>query len=108
MPFMTAAFDISHDWDDPEDLHALLQVIRAQRDDANVRRIRYAYFLAEQWHRGQFRQSGEPYILHPLAVARIVVDLRMDDDTIIAALLHDVLEDNHEVKPEMISKEFGD
>ena len=89
---MAAAYEISHDWDEPEDLHAMLQALRTQRDDANVRRIRYAFFLAEQWHKGQFRQSGEAYIHHPLAVARIVVDLRMDDDTIIAALLHDVLE----------------
>ncbi len=108
MPFMLAAYEISHDWEEPEDLHAMLQVLRAQRDDANVRRIRYAYYLAEKWHTGQFRRSGEAYIHHPLAVARIVVDLRMDDDTIIAALLHDVLEDCPDVKPEMISKEFGE
>jgi len=108
MPFMLAAYDISHDWEEPEDLHAMLQVIRAQRDDANVRRIRYAYYIAERAHAGQARKSGEPYILHPLAVARIVVDLRMDDDTIVAALLHDVLEDCPEIKPETIAKEFGD
>ncbi|MDR3688995.1 MAG: bifunctional (p)ppGpp synthetase/guanosine-3',5'-bis(diphosphate) 3'-pyrophosphohydrolase [Fimbriimonas sp.] len=105
---MTAAYDISHDWEEPEDLHAMLQILRAQRDDANVRRIRYAFFRAEQWHAGQYRQSGEAYIHHPLAVARIVVDMRMDDDTIIAALLHDVLEDCPDVKPETISKEFGE
>ena len=105
---MVAAYDISHDWEEPEDLHAMLQVIRAQRDDANVRRIRYAYYMAEQAHAGQIRKSGEPYIVHPLAVARIVVDLRMDDDTIVAALLHDVIEDCPDIKPETISKEFGD
>ena len=105
---MVAAYDISHDWEEPEDLHAMLQVIRAQRDDSNVRRIRYAYYLAEHAHAGQTRKSGEPYILHPLAVARIVVELRMDDDTIVAALLHDVLEDCPEVKPETISQQFGE
>jgi GTP pyrophosphokinase len=105
---MVAAYDISHDWEEPEDLHAMLQVIREQRDDANVRRIRYAYYFAEKAHAGQYRKSGEPYILHPLAVARIVVDLRMDDDTIVAALLHDVLEDCKEIKAETIAKEFGD
>ncbi len=105
---MVAAYEISHDWEEPEDLHAMLQVLRAQRDDANVRKIRYAFFLAEKWHAGQFRRSGEAYINHPLAVARIVVDLRMDDDTIIAALLHDVLEDCPDISPEMISKEFGE
>ena len=86
----------------------MLQVIRAQRDDANVRRIRYAYYIAEQAHAGQVRKSGEAYIHHPLAVARIVVDLRMDDDTIVAALLHDVLEDCPEIKPESIAKQFGE
>ncbi len=108
MPFMVAAYDISHDWDEPEDLHALLQVIREQRGDANVRRIRYAYYVAERAHAGQARKSGEPYILHPLAVARILVDLRMDDDSIVAALLHDVLEDCPDIKPETISGAFGD
>ena len=103
---MVALYDISHDWDEPEDLHALLQSIREQRDDANVRKIRYAYFVAERAHSGQARTSGEPYILHPLAVARILVDLRMDDDSICAALLHDVLEDC-DVGPETIGREFG-
>ena len=78
---MSAAFDISHDWEEPEELHAMLQALRIQRDDANVRRIRYAYYVAEQAHAGQFRKSGEPFIHHPLAVARIVVNLHMDDDT---------------------------
>ena len=108
MPFMSAAYDISHDWEEPEDLHAMLQVLRDQRGDANVRRIRYAYYIAEKAHSGQFRKSGEPYIVHPLAVARIVAELRMDDDTIVAALLHDVLEDCPDVKPESIAKEFGE
>jgi guanosine-3',5'-bis(diphosphate) 3'-pyrophosphohydrolase len=103
---MVALYDISHDWDEPEDLHALLQSIREQRDDANVRKIRYAYFVAEQSHWGQTRSSGEPYILHPIAVARILVDLRMDDDCICAALLHDVVEDC-DVTPEKIEAEFG-
>lgn len=105
---MLADYEISHDWEDPEELHGLLQTIREQRDDANVRRIRYAYYLAERAHRGQSRASGEPYITHPLAVARILVDLRMDDDSICAALLHDVLEDCVEVKGEEIAKAFGE
>jgi GTP diphosphokinase / guanosine-3',5'-bis(diphosphate) 3'-diphosphatase len=104
---MTTAFEISHDWEDPEELHALLQFIRDQRSNANVRRIRYAYFLAEKAHRGQTRTSGEPYIVHPLAVARIMVELRMDDDSICAALLHDVLEDSSEVSAQEIEKVFG-
>src|SRR5579871_4559560 len=103
---MVALYDISHDWEEPEDLHVLLQSIREQRDDADVRKIRYAYYVAEKAHSGQTRTSGEPYILHPIAVARILVDLRMDDDSICAALLHDVLEDC-EITSEQIEKDFG-
>jgi len=104
---MVAAYEISHDWEEPEDLHGLLQAIREQRDDADTRKIRYAYYLAENAHRGQARCSGEPYITHPVAVAGILVDLRMDDDSIIAALLHDVLEDTNALKPEDIERLFG-
>ena len=56
-------------------------------------KIREAYLLAEEAHKGQVRKSGEPYILHPLAVAEIVVDLQMDATSVMAALLHDVVED---------------
>ena len=101
-------YEISHDWEEPQDLHDLLQVIREQRDDANVRKIRYAYFLAEKAHQGQTRTSGEPYILHPLQVARTLVDLRMDDDSIVAGLLHDVLEDCQCYTAEDIGKIFGE
>jgi GTP diphosphokinase / guanosine-3',5'-bis(diphosphate) 3'-diphosphatase len=104
---MVALYEISHDWEEPQDLHDLLQSIRAQRADAQVRKVRYAYFLAEMAHQGQARTSGEPYIIHPLAVAKILVDLRMDDDSIVAALLHDVLEDTS-VTSEQIGREFGD
>lgn len=104
---MPAAYEIRHDWEDPEELHALLQAVREFRDDANVRKIRYAYYLAEKAHHGQCRRSGEPYILHPLAVARVLVDLRMDDDSIVAALLHDVLEDTEELTRDDIAKIFG-
>ncbi len=103
---MNAAFEISHDWEEPEDLHELLQALRAQRD-LNTRKIRYAYYVSEQAHKGQFRTSGEPYITHPLAVARILVDLNVDDDTICAALLHDVIEDNPDVSAEEIGEIFG-
>jgi guanosine-3',5'-bis(diphosphate) 3'-pyrophosphohydrolase len=104
---MVAPYEISHDWEEPQDLHELLQEIRLQRDAANLRKIRFAYFVAEKAHLGQTRNSGEAYIFHPLAVARILVDLRMDDDTICAALLHDVLEDT-EVTAEELKSEFGD
>lgn len=104
---MVAAPEISHDWEEPEGLHSLLEFIREQRPTADIAKIRYAYFLAERAHAGQTRKSGEPYIIHPLAVARILAELRMDDDTIIASLLHDVIEDS-EFAPEVIREHFGD
>jgi GTP diphosphokinase / guanosine-3',5'-bis(diphosphate) 3'-diphosphatase len=106
---MTAApaFEIAHSWDEPQELHDLLQIIRAQRPDSNLKRIRYAYFIAEGAHSGQVRDSGDPYITHPLAVARILAELRMDDDSIVAALLHDILEDCSTVSRDDISDTFG-
>ena len=63
-------------------------------DDAGqIERIRQAYDFAERCHAGQLRLSGEPYIVHPLAAAAILADLYLDPDTIMAALLHDVVED---------------
>ncbi len=104
---MASSYEISHDWEEPEELHGLLGAIRDVRPDANIKKVRYAYFLAEQAHKGQTRSSGEAYISHPLAVAQILVDLNMDDDTICAALLHDVLEDTDHVTHEAIRKDFG-
>ena len=55
--------------------------------------LRRAYAIAESMHRGQIRKSGEPYITHPLAVAQILAELGMDTTTLVAALLHDTVED---------------
>ena len=63
--------------------------------------IQKAYDYAAYLHEGQFRQSGEPYIIHPLNVAYILAEMHADRDTICAALLHDVLED----RPDITSKE---
>ena len=60
--------------------------------------IKKAYEYAEDLHSGQYRQSGEPYIIHPLTVAYILSDMQADCDTICAALLHDVLEDTSATK----------
>ena len=72
------------------DLIRTHRVIHPSSDSALLRR---AYSIAEQMHRGQMRKSGEPYITHPLSVAQIVADLGMDTTTLVAALLHDTVED---------------
>ncbi|PZE19460.1 RelA/SpoT family protein [Paenibacillus xerothermodurans] len=72
----------------------------------DLKRIREAYEFAEQAHAGQVRKSGEPYILHPLAVAEILVNMQMDTTSIIAALLHDVVEDTT-VSLETVHEKFG-
>ena len=72
----------------------------------NLAKIRSAYEFAREMHEGQFRESGEPYITHPLAVAGILVDLGMDTDAICAALLHDVVEDTDATYDD-VKKKFG-
>ncbi|MBS1702439.1 MAG: bifunctional (p)ppGpp synthetase/guanosine-3',5'-bis(diphosphate) 3'-pyrophosphohydrolase [Armatimonadetes bacterium] len=99
-------YELPGDWEDPEDFHQFVVHLREIRPKADVKRIRFAYYIAEKEHAGQVRQSGEPYIMHPLAVSRILSDLQMDDETIIAALLHDVVEDG-DIGLEEIEGYFG-
>ena len=66
-----------------------------------------AYHFAASAHRGQTRRSGEPYVTHPVAVARILADLHLDQPSIVAALLHDVIEDTHTGKGQ-IAERFGE
>ncbi|WP_375168432.1 bifunctional (p)ppGpp synthetase/guanosine-3',5'-bis(diphosphate) 3'-pyrophosphohydrolase [Sneathia vaginalis] len=61
--------------------------------ELDMNKIEKAYILAREAHKGQYRKSGEEYIIHPLEVSQILVDLKMDTDTIVAGLLHDVVED---------------
>ena len=75
-----------------------------KRED--VSELQNVYLFSQSAHSGQFRQSGEPYISHPLAVASILGKLRLDTQTLAAALLHDVMEDTHVSKAE-ISDRFG-
>lgn len=105
---MTALVELPDHWEDPEALSLMLEKLLDMRPDADVRRLRLAYYVAEEAHRGQTRLSGEPYISHPLAVADILVDIHVDDDTIVAGLLHDVLEDCPNVSPELIRRTFGE
>lgn len=95
----------------PEDaaggLQVLLSTVTSHRPDANLELINRAYEVARDAHAGQTRRSGAPYIEHPVAVATIVAELGLDENTIAAALMHDVLEDT-EVTEDQIRKEFGD
>ncbi len=72
-----------------------------------IQQVRRAYFYSEQAHDGQKRSSGEPYVSHPLAVATILANLHMDYQALIAALLHDVIEDTS-VSKEAVAHQFGD
>ena len=75
--------------------------------DSELENIRHAYEVAKQAHKAQLRRSGEPYIIHPIAVAGILADLGMDSQSLIAALLHDTVEDT-ELTNEDIVKNFGE
>jgi len=76
-------------------------------DHDKIALVARAYECAKSAHEGQYRRSGEPYIIHPLAVANILADLHMDHQTLMAALLHDVIEDTPVSKEELASQ-FGD
>lgn len=64
-----------------------------KNSELDIDRIEKAYILAREAHTGQYRKSGEEYIIHPIEVSKILVELKMDTDTIVAGLLHDVVED---------------
>ncbi|MFY9233318.1 MAG: bifunctional (p)ppGpp synthetase/guanosine-3',5'-bis(diphosphate) 3'-pyrophosphohydrolase [Fimbriimonadaceae bacterium] len=104
---MAALLTIDKQWKEPRDLQRLLKTVSENRPSANIERIRHAYYVAERAHEGQKRSSGDDYITHPLAVAEILADLHMDDDSIVSALLHDVFEDTP-ITQEQISQIFGD
>jgi GTP pyrophosphokinase len=90
----------------PTGVDELFATLASYLPPSRVEQIRETYDFAERCHRGQLRLSGEPYITHPVAVAQLVAELRMDVPTIRAALLHDVVEDC-DVKPEEIAKLFS-
>ena len=75
-------------------------------EPAQVKKVLRAYSFAEKGHQGQYRQSGEAYITHPVAVAHILADMHMDHESLVAALLHDVIEDTDFTKNQL-SWRFG-
>ncbi len=82
------------------------ELIKQKRSEKDISEVESAYLWAKELHEGQYRISQEPYIVHPVQVAKILVDLKLDKDTIIAAFLHDVLEDTDTTASEMEAK-FG-
>ncbi|MFJ8851264.1 RelA/SpoT family protein [Streptomyces sp. NPDC102437] len=91
-------------------LEPLLRIVRSndtKTETATLRQIERAYQVAERWHRGQKRKSGDPYITHPLAVTTILAELGMDPATLMAGLLHDTVEDT-EYGLDTLRRDFGD
>ncbi|MFE2942293.1 RelA/SpoT family protein [Streptomyces sp. NPDC059255] len=91
-------------------LEPLLRTVRGNDpkiETATLRQIESAYQVAERWHRGQKRKSGDPYITHPLAVTTILAELGMDPATLMAGLLHDTVEDT-EYGLDTLRRDFGD
>ena len=90
------------------EMQSLLDYLKGNEKNYDLEKIIKAYEYADSLHTGQFRLSGEPYISHPVAVARIVAELGLDTDSIIAALLHDTVEDcADKTNLDTLSKMFG-
>lgn len=71
----------------------ILKEIEKNDLKVDVEKIKLAFFFAEESHEGQYRKSGEDYIMHPVEVTKILIDMKMDTDTIVAGILHDIVED---------------
>ncbi|WP_288312302.1 bifunctional (p)ppGpp synthetase/guanosine-3',5'-bis(diphosphate) 3'-pyrophosphohydrolase, partial [uncultured Selenomonas sp.] len=95
---------------EPVTIESIIEAVKSYQPKANIRLIQRAYELANAAHKGQKRVSGEEYIIHPLHVAQILTELHIDDVTISAALLHDVVEDTiytNEQVEQMFGKEVA-
>ena len=102
-----ASVKTMEDFTSPEVLYeTLIAGIRKYHPSTDLSMIEKAYRIAYDAHQGQVRKSGEPYIIHPLCVAIILADLELDKETIVAGLLHDVVEDTV-MTIEELSQEFG-
>jgi len=88
----------------PGSLSSLTETLASYLDTSDIERVRAAWRFADQAHLGQFRASGQPYISHPVAVAEICAGWKLDTDALLAALLHDVIEDQGVTKQELAEK----
>lgn len=82
------------------------KLVEQKRLPEDIKKIEQAYLFAKSLHEGQYRISEEPYIIHPCEVAKILIDLKADTNTVMAAFLHDILEDT-DTKPEEIEEKFS-
>ncbi|MFU8764489.1 MAG: bifunctional GTP diphosphokinase/guanosine-3',5'-bis pyrophosphate 3'-pyrophosphohydrolase [Haliea sp.] len=87
-------------------IDALDSTLRSYLNAEQAQQVRRAYYFAEQAHFGQIRRSGEPYVTHPLAVAGILAEMHMDHQSLMAAMLHDVIEDTG-IDKDSIGRQFG-
>ena len=88
-------------------INALGSTLNGYLSPAQVNQVKRAYYYAEQAHEGQRRRSGEPYVTHPLAVAGILADMHMDHQSLMAAMLHDVIEDTG-IGKKALGDQFGE
>jgi len=88
-------------------IDALAERLSSYLEPEQINQVCRAYYYAEQAHEGQYRRSGDPYIVHPLAVANILSEMHMDSQSLMAAMLHDVIEDTA-VPKDALQQQFGD
>ena len=91
----------------PVRIEDIIEALTRNHPDADVTLVQRAYIYAASAHQGMTRRSGEPYLNHPLAVAGILCDMKLDVASVAAGLLHDTIEDNPEVTYEDVAKRFG-
>src|SRR5438093_6582615 len=87
-------------------LNDILEKVSAYHGDADLDLLKRAYVYSAKVHQGQIRKSGEPYLIHPLEVAGILAELRLDEASIVTGLLHDTIEDTLATREE-IGELFG-
>src|SRR5438094_7149312 len=85
----------------------ICEKVRRNHPQADLNLLRRAYFFSAREHKGQTRASGEPYLVHPLEVANILAEMRLDEVSVATGLLHDVVEDTL-VEPQTIREYFGE
>lgn len=82
-------------------INNLVKRLKSYLSDDQIEQVVRAYEFAERAHEGQYRRTGDPYITHPVAVANILTDMHMDHQSLMAAMLHDVIEDTGVTKDQL-------